>query len=312
MPDRETGKYWDKAWNPVTGCTPASEGCDHCWARAMHERFHGVGSFATVTFHPDRLEIPLQRRKPSVFFVDCCDPFHEDVPDEVLDRMMAVVAMCPHHRFLLLTKRPERMQGYFSGYGGGRAPEDRIAEAARRVGGDEAECRAANAIVGCLGEGHNVGWPMRNLWLGVTVEARSVAKRIWTLLKTPAMWRWVSLEPLIAPVDLDAIEAMCATWRRGLTIGIYLDWVTVGGETGPGARPCQVEWIRKIIDQCQASQVPVWVKQLGSQACRLDEHGTLRLKLGLGGGAKDMAAWPPNLRVRELPADLAAIAGGAA
>ena len=216
------------------------------------------------------------------------DPFEEDVPDEMLDRMFAVFALRPDLTFQVLTKRPERMREYM-------------------VDPDRYTCvdEAAAAISGESGVGVITRWPLPNVWLGVSVEDQAAADdRIPELLDTPAAVRSLSCEPLLEPVDLEPWLRRVATsgpgWRMtggsAMAIAdIVLDWVIVGGESGPGARPCNVEWVRGIAGQCRAAGTPVFVKQLGGKAVGLPE-GRLRHRKGA-----DPAEWPEDLRVREYP-----------
>lgn len=320
----KTGKYWTRSWNPISGCTPISPGCANCWAKAMHERFHGKGSFGKVTLHPDRLEQPLHWRKPQIVFTDMCDPFHLDVPDDFLDRMMAVIALCPQHRFLLLTKRAYQMRGYMAGLEG----SDMM-----RLGS-----ALASMDVGRLFDLLNYRWPLPNLWLGVTAENQEQAdKRISYLLATPAAHRWLSVEPLLMHVDLPAAYLNYGPQHGDRSI----DWVVVGGESGHGSRLCNVTWIRSVVEQCQTAGVPCWVKQLGS-AAYIDRRkcpdcngsGIEQIPCGPGdadcefcggsglfrgewpgrllasyGSGRNIDHWSEDLQVRQMPAELVGVLG---
>ena len=185
----------------------------------MHERFSDR-PFSEVTLHPDRLEEPLRRKKPARIGV-CfsADLFHEAVPDEFVDRVFAVMALCPQHTFVLLTKRPKRMQIFMNSM-----------------------CRVPVATR-----------PPDNIWFGTSVEDQPTAdERLPWLLKTPAALRWVSLEPLIGPVERLELE------------GIH--WAVVGGESGPKARPMHPDWARSTRAQCVAAGVPFYFKQWGEWA----------------------------------------------
>ena len=112
-----TGKWWDESWNPVTGCTPVSEGCEHCYAKRIYERFYQSTKFEKVVLHPDRLEKPSRMKAGKVIFVDSMsDLFHEDVPFSFIDQVLKVMRDNPQHNFVVLTKRAERINGwdYFS------------------------------------------------------------------------------------------------------------------------------------------------------------------------------------------------------
>ncbi len=205
-----------RVWNPITGCTRVSAGCDHCYAHAMHARF-GKGPF-TPTFHPERLDEPLHWRKPSrVFVCSMGDLFHEDVTDEQITDVFHVMVSAPQHVFMLLTKRPERMREWING-------------------------------------------AYTRIWLGVSVENQATAdERIPILLQTPAAVRFVSCEPLLAPVDLQ-IPYGQGVGDLALESG-KLHWVIVGVESGPGARLCDPSWVRSIIGQCKTAGIPLFVKQ---------------------------------------------------
>jgi protein gp37 len=208
-----------------------------------------------VRCFPDRLDLPLHWKKPRRIFVDSMsDLFHPEVPDEFILRVFDTIRKCkterPGHVFLVLTKRPERMRDFcawlrFDGYQEMGAPT--LAERADS-------------------KGYWLMQGLTNLWLGVSIENQETAdERIAILLDTPAAHRFVSAEPLLGPVDLqyaafngaDSLQKMAG-----------LDWVIVGGESGPRARPCDLEWIRSIVRQCRAAVVPIFTKQLGSYVQR--------------------------------------------
>lgn len=269
-------EWTDHTWNPVRGCTRVSEGCRNCYAERTaarfirhideipgprigqtHDAFHGFAERTTSGPHwtgrvdlvKDKLLEPLKRRSWSgkrVFVNSMSDLFHEALPDAAIDRVFATMAMRPDVTFQALTKRAARLQQWAVG------AQDRIA---RQIPHHPAF------------ETPVVPWPLPNVWLGVSVEDQKTAKeRIWPLLKTPAAVRFISAEPLLGPLDLDAIEALCKSWRRGATIGTYLDWVIAGGESGHGARPAHPDWFRKLRDQCAAAGVPFFFKQWGEWA----------------------------------------------
>lgn len=219
---------WTEAtWNPVTGCTPISEGCEHCYAKRMATRLRGRSGYPEdepfkVTFHPEKLWEPYHWRKPRKIFVcSMGDLFHKDIPWWDLNKIFAVVEASQWHRFMVLTKRPQRMRGYFDYL----RTIWRVRE-----------------------------WPASNLWLGVTAENQQRAdERIPVLLEIPAVRRFVSVEPMLGPVDL-------SQWL-GRSGG--LDWVICGGETGQGARPLHPDWVRSLRDQCQMAGTPFFFKSWG-------------------------------------------------
>jgi len=297
-----SAKWWTEAWNPVVGCTPASAGCDNCYAKRLHDQRRAsllAGKripdcyrqpFEEVTCIPKRLDKPFSWHKPRRMFVNSMsDLFHPDVPDEFLDEVFAVMAMRPQHTFMVLTKRAEAMREYIA-QRSGQEWRDHLAGVAREhFGSDVAECQVHNAIGDVLAAHMNVGWPMRNIWLGVTAENQEQAdRRIPVLLDTPAAKRFVSIEPMLWPVDLGRYlrpggpscphvdsedgtcshdDAMTPECHPGsdcpMRNGRHLDWVICGGETGNGARPVDPSWPRTLRDQCQATSVPFYFKQWG-------------------------------------------------
>ena len=271
--------WTDVTWSPLTGCTKVSPGCRNCYAETLDKRFHRDGPYvpwtvaaqrkagvSAIHLHPERLAAPLHWKKPRRIFVNSMsDLFHEDVPDEFIDRVFAVMALAPQHVFQVLTKRPERMLSYLQGGARFRAMNFAMVLCV------EAYQRSALSM---LGDGllidvyGFVEWPLPNVWLGVSVENQRYAdERLPLLAQCPAAVRFVSAEPLLGPVDLanwqpnndsDACEEMdsIAIESQGI-----LDWVIIGGESGPHHRPMQVEWAQSIVEQCAKAKVPVWMKQ---------------------------------------------------
>jgi protein gp37 len=302
--------WTDMVWNPATGCTKVSAGCKHCYAERIAGRKlpgHGFDdrSFADVRFHPERLDAPLHWRKPRRVFVDSMsDLFHEKLTDEQIDQVFAVMALCPQHTFQILTKRAERMRAYCQALRDGKR---HLGDALGDLGEDRIGTRLLVAQAYGVKPGDEGKPPyssFSNVWLGVSASTQADLKHAWQLCNTPASIRFVSLEPLLEKMDLNALELVCKTWRRGATIGRYLDWVIVGGESGPKARPCDVTWIRLIVGQCREAGVPCFVKQLGSYAIldtrydRTISGWTRRLRSRSG---SDPAEWPEDLRVQEFP-----------
>lgn len=239
-------EWTDSTWSPLTGCTKVSPGCDHCYAEAMHERFNGKGSFATVTLRPERLTQPLKWRKRRRIFVNSMsDLFHQDVPDEFIARVFAVMAATPRHTYQVLTKRHARMRSLLNNYGWWT----RVA--AYQLEYTDEPSPTQTQPNGCA---------LLNVWLGVSVEDQHWADiRIPALLGTPAAVRWISAEPLLGPADLMSVPP-----RTGCIPA--LDWVVVGGESGPKARPMHPQWVRDLRDQCTAAGVPYFFKQWGAWA----------------------------------------------
>jgi len=229
-------EWTDETWNPVTGCTPISPGCAHCYARRMAKRLAGrVGYPAAphefdVTLHPDKLSEPLTWRKPRrVFVCSMSDLFHKDVPLDFIWCVYDSVRTNPHHVFQILTKRPERALEFYRWlYGDSDVP--------------------------------------KNVWFGVTAENNAMwAKRRDAFLATPAAVHFVSIEP--------ALECL---YFSGRDIS-RLDWVICGGETGPNARPMDLDWARALRDQCVAAGVPFFYKGAGTATLPKSDPEYMRL-----------------------------------
>lgn len=269
-------EWTEVSWNPVTGCDKISPGCKHCYAELMAKRLKAMGqrNYAngfSLTLQPHMLELPLKWKAPTRIFVNSMsDLFHKDVPDGYIQQVFAVMRRAHWHKFQVLTKR-----------------SDRLLELARKL-----------------------PWEP-NIWMGVSVENQKYAdERIPHLLQTPAAVRFLSCEPLLGPVDLGLLGTCPKEWGIGYRmIGDLLHWVIVGGESGPGARDCNIDWIRSIVQQCKAAHVPCFVKQLGAKpywflAKRLNKDAAIppRAYLNLRGGkGGNPYAWPEDLRVREYP-----------
>ncbi len=235
MSDRTAIEWADATWNPVTGCTKVSPGCAHCYAETMTKRFGG--DFA-VTLHPDRLEIPLRWRKPRrVFVVSMGDLFHEDVPDEFIDRVFAVMLVAQRHTFQVLTKRPARMGAYLSAKGRQVMVINQCRPLENSL--DDQEWWG----VGAMALTDTMPWPLPNVHLGVSVENQKALWRVGELMRTPAAVRFISAEPLLGPLDLGCIGGPFKNLDslRGLVpVDVHafekqppsLDWVIVGGESG--------------------------------------------------------------------------------
>lgn len=230
--------WTDQTWNPIVGCSKISDGCKNCYAETMAARLSvmigriGTGgqtdawsAYSSVV--TDRrwngstaliasaLSKPLLRKKPARFFVGSMgDLFHPSVPSEWIDQVMAVVSLCSRHIFQLLTKRPERMREYFERYYAGTPP-------------------------------------LPNIWLGVTAENQAMAdERIPALLQIPASKRYISVEPMLGPIEVpdDVLR--------------NLDWVIIGAESGPNRRQCSLEWVSRLGILCNCAAVPWFVKQI--------------------------------------------------
>lgn len=221
MADQTTIEWTDATWNPVTGCTKISAGCDNCYAERFSERFRGTRGhpFATgfdLTLRPERLEQPLRWRSPRMIFVNSMsDLFHKDIPKAYIAAVFDTMERADWHVYQVLSKRSTLLQKFVNDrYKTSKAPA--------------------------------------HMWFGISVENEQATSRIRHLQKTNASVRFLSIEPLLAPVgslDLDGI-----------------DWVIVGGESGPRARPMRREWVIDIRNQCVAANVAFFFKQWGGRS----------------------------------------------
>ena len=285
MSDGTKISWADATWSPLVGCDKVSRGCDHCYAirnahrmaahpnRLVADAYAGVEAggewTGNVNLLANRLDQPLRWRKPRMIFVNAqSDLFHKDVPDEFIARVFAVMALTPRHTYQVLTKRHGRMRSLLRSDNFRPAVEDAMR-------GVVAAHRTERAW--------HKAWPLPNLWLGVSVEDQATADlRIPALLDTPAAVRFLSCEPLLGPMDLQMAVPRPCTCGPGQTFLIgetrahktgcpalrwpFPDWVIVGGESGPGARPMHPDWARSLRDQCAPVGVPYFFKQWG-------EHG---------------------------------------
>lgn len=261
MSDRSTIEWTNASWNPVTGCTKVSTGCKHCYAETIARRFWGNRAFSDVRVHPDRLDQPLHWRRPRLVFVNSMgDLFHPDVPDEFITAVWNTMRACESrdsgHVFQILTKRPDRMVDLvrrlrFDNRGDGRV--------------FLASDQNASESGWPLGAGHLGSSGLQNVWLGVTAENQAAAdERIPVLLQVPAAVRFVSCEPLLAPIDFRTVPGFNRSGTAGQEL-IRNFWVIVGGETGPGARPMDPQWARALRDQCKHAGVPFFFKRWGGR-----------------------------------------------
>ncbi len=283
--------YKGETWNPVVGCSVVSPGCANCYAMDKAGRHldgnpttpHYDGTTTVVKRRtvwtgkvaeaPDRtLTAPLRWRKPRAVFVNSMgDLFHEKVPDLWIDRVFAVMALCPQHIFMVLTKRPARMRAYLT-QGDNEHGDffERLSEAAVEISGSP-----------CAGHVADIDFPLPNVWLGASAEdQRRADERIRDLLATTAAVRFVSFEPLLGAVDLtaldcgelfegvsvriDALSGYAGAERPMVDLGAKIDWVIAGGESGRGARPMHPDWVRALRDQCAEASTPFFFKQWGA------------------------------------------------
>ncbi|MGB0971698.1 MAG: DUF5131 family protein [Mycobacterium sp.] len=274
----KTGIQWtDATWNPITGCTKVSAGCDNCYAETLAERFRGTpGHYYEngfdVQLRPVKLDQPLRWTRPRRIFVNSMsDVFHDAVPDEYIAKMWAVMALAPRHTFQVLTKRHGRMRSLVGSerlaahiY---RAVDDLLAQ-------DNPPLRLHEDTIVAALDGFAAGnfAVLPNVWGMVSAEdQRNAERRIPALLDTPFAVRGVSMEPLLGPIELEpdwlpttCRDCDCEMGCNPPSGGI--DWVIVGGESGRGARPMHPDWARSLRDQCQAAGVAYHFKQWGEWA----------------------------------------------
>lgn len=220
-----TGIEWTSAtWNPMTGCTKLSAGCDHCYAQTVAENrtreiylrrlpvkntAENIANPFAPRFWPERLEQPLSWRTPRRVFVNSMsDVFHAHFSFDMIEQVFDVMNRATQHQFQLLTKRPERVA--------------RLA--------------------------HKLTWS-ENIWMGTSVESMEVAARVDALRQVPAAIRFLSAEPLLGPLDELDLSG--------------IDWVIGGGESGPGFRAPDPAWARGLRDLCVREGVPFFWKQWG-------------------------------------------------
>lgn len=258
-----------KTWNPTDGCDEVSPGCSRCYAKLLAARFCGEGQpyaglvqivkgkagrvvnwTGVVRFSPKKLALPLKWRKPQRVFVNSMsDLFHDGCTDQQIAAVFGVMAACSQHMFVVLTKRPRRMREWFEWLETQRTPLITIPWSPRLTCRAEAgkllDVRGYHPMLGTEPSPHM--WPLPNVILGVSVENRAVLERIDDLRACPAAARVISAEPLLedlGEVDLSGVG-----------------WLIAGCESGPGARPCEVKWLRSLRDQCKAAEVAYFLKQ---------------------------------------------------
>lgn len=291
MGDNSDIEWTDATWNPVVGCSKVSPGCAHCYAETMGNRLRAMaiakreageepgrlrhyvdavdnqgrwtGSLIPV---PEAITEPLTWKKPRMIFVNSMsDLFHESVQASFIAEVFATMYEAQWHTFQVLTKRADRMPYLLSNAlflsGMAKIVHGRLQQTAPEKAAVVTESDILDDIHDC--------WPLRNVWLGVSVEdQKRTDERVPHLLKTPAAVRFLSIEPLLGPISF-----RWAKWQKfsdvpgGVTDELdglrTVDWVIVGGESGPGARPMHPDWPKALRDQCVAAGVPFFFKQWG-------------------------------------------------
>lgn len=300
MSDGTKIEWADATANYVNGCSVVSPGCTNCYAMKLagtRMRSHPTRAGLTADSKAGPVwtgevraneavlrEVLGWKRPRRIFWNAHGDLFHENVPDDWIDRAFAVMALTPQHIHMVLTKRPERMRAYFAhdgGFGRWGFIEGRAKQLAMEAGGKALVKSLIGKTLAHLG-----GGSLPNVWLGTSVEDQVRAdERIPHLLETPAAKRFLSCEPLLGAVDLapvaDETYQMLSRWYgpngfdetgsqplQNRMRGYFprLDWVIAGGESGPNARPMHPDWVRGLRDQCAAAGVPFFFKQWGEFA----------------------------------------------
>lgn len=223
MSDKSAIEWTDATWNPITGCSKITRGCDNCYAERFAERFRGIPGHPfengfDLTLRPERLSQPLSWKRPRMIFVNSMsDLFHKNVSTDFIDRVFDTMEKADWHIFQVLTKRSSLMKNYLDyRYGRNLTPQ--------------------------------------HIWCGVSVEDNTATPRIRHLQKAPISVRFLSIEPLLGPIENIDLEG--------------ISWVIVGGESGPKARPMEPGWVLDIRDNCEHKGVPFFFKQWGGRTAK--------------------------------------------
>jgi protein gp37 len=250
-------EWADMVWNPAVGCTPAGVGCLNCYAKRVYERFHPGQKFSDIHLYPQKLYDPLGWKKPQLIFVDSMfDLFHKDISHVFIAQVFAIAAIARQHTYVVLTKRIDRALQILDCY----SDFDNEVEAWQ-----EQFCHERGY---CPQE---FEWPLPNVWLLTSISTQEDAdENIPLLLQTPAAVRGVSVEPMLEKIVLptywqysqpDGFENNGpGSWNIG-GWAEDINWVICGCESGPGARPMELDWVRSLRDQCQEADVPFFLKQ---------------------------------------------------
>jgi protein gp37 len=226
-------EWTDATWNPVTGCTEVSPGCDHCYARTFAERWRGIPGHPyeqgfDLRLWPERLDYPRRWKKPRRIFVNSMsDLFHKDIPDEFIFNVFTTMVQANWHTYQVLTKRPSRLANMIE------------------------KLSVHLQSLGLSGK----QWPI-HMWFGVSVETVQYHWRVEQLRKVPAAVRFISAEPLLGSlhnIELDGIH-----------------WIIAGGESGVGHRYCNPDWVRELRDKCETKGVAFFFKQWGGRTPKVN------------------------------------------
>jgi len=275
MGDKSRIEWTDATWNPFVGCSKVSPGCANCYAERQSKRTRPGVPFDVVTLHENRMPYPEEWSRPRKIFVgSMSDLFHRAIPDDYRDRVFLETILAGRHTFQIPTKRIEEARDYLIGLTGRPSMVGAGLNAAFLMDVDYPSFAPVIPMPEALDE----FWPLRNVWIGASVENQTWAdRRIPVLLDTPAAIRFLSIEPLLGPI-------------AGRTIQTGIDWAIVGGESGPNCRPMNLEWARVIRQACYHKRIPFFMKQIGGWPKKLDA----------------LEDFPLDLQVREYPRTQAA------
>ena len=266
-------EYLNYTLNLTHGCTNISQGCLHCWAKTTSKRPAGMGvngyskgDSLKVVCCPEKLQEPFKIKKPSRIGVSFMgDLFHKEVPDDFRDKVFAMMALNPLHSFLLLTKRPQKAFKYLT--------SDRDFDSAANLLYDR-YIRSLSEPLFSMGE---ITLPLGNVWIGTTVENQPAAdNRLSVLAQIHVAVKFISFEPMLSEIKVGSFMLS------------QFQWAIIGAESGPGKRPCKIEWVRDLVRQCKDAGVPVFVKQLNID----------------GKIVKNINQFPDDLKIREYPGGL--------
>jgi len=301
MPGDTSIGWTDATWNPITGCVEVSSGCDNCYARTFAERWRGVPGHPyeqgfDLRLWPERLDQPIRWTKPRMIFVNSMsDLFQSGVPREFVAEVFAVMWLTRRHTYQVLTKRPKLMARMLGDEGFWNLVVDAAERRSRDAG-----------MTMPLTRGGVMTLP--NCWLGTSIESREYVGRADSLRVTPAAVQFISAEPLLGPLIPDMCEPTAGglgsalsfcSWSddldaygdKGLDL-TGIDWLIIGGESGPGARPIDEQWVRDLLDAARETGTVPFVKQMGAVWAR--EHG-------VKDKAENPEEWPEDLRIQRWP-----------
>jgi protein gp37 len=252
------------SWNPFQGCTKISEGCKNCYAEKLHRRLMAMGlkkyefPFKDIRYWTESLIEPNRIKKPSMIFVNSMsDTFHANRTFVSINAVFSIMSDIDRHIYQIYTKRPSVMLQFF---------------------------KWKNELAKKMATNNIIRWkPKDNIWFGVSVENQKEAyKRLPDFIKLDASVKFVSAEPLLERID---ISLWMVSGYMEPPFNDIINWVIIGCESGPGKRPCKIEWVEYLVKQCKEYNIPLFVKQLNIN----------------GKVVKDINLFPEHLRIRQMP-----------